>query len=198
MANSEGSSTFMICGERRWCKEFGSRRNTNIGNALMLTFLRVAATVLLAASVPVIGAKRKTEDLRLQLLSAEGCSREFFGEQEQDASLRNVEVIKHHHVVGYRRGATFIKQFPDEITVTVYSRRPYYWPMPPEHPTTCKSFDAGRVKFSASWRNESRTLPTSGKLLKAQWHPPQAMRELLHRLLDLQPACRIQRGSAER
>ena len=122
----------------------------------------------------MVSAKTKNENFSIWLMQVDGCNSLFFVEQEPDPFLSNAERVKVKSVERFRQGTSVLDNFPEEIRLKVYYRSN------PGGLIKCRaaeSFDPGAVKFSAAWRNKSRTLVANGTLLHVERHAPEPLCE---------------------
>lgn len=141
-----------------------------------LVFLCVA--VLSSSSA----AKSKAKNMSIWLTPLEGCGAWFFVEQEPNPFLINVIEFKEKGVVKFRRDATVIEKYPNEITLRIEYRRAdnnfFGTRTSTNPPKNCEPIDPSHVKFKAIWVNKSRNLAAEGVVLQQEDLGPAAFCEL--------------------
>jgi hypothetical protein len=131
---------------------------------------------LFAIAAPATASTKATH-LSLDLFANNGCP--FFASAESDPNWSDVKVVKVKGVMNVRRGDSLVESYPEEIRLHITYGSAYDGVQFSKPAPNCtESLDAAHFQFSASWKNQSRTVPAHGSLLNAEWHPPTPWCEL--------------------
>ena len=124
----------------------------------------LAVVIFVLAGLAGAATKRVTGLVFRALQSSKpNCIPSFYVSQVPDAFFNDLKPKKVQGTIQYQRGPDVVEKFPDFIEIQIVGG--------PELPTTCSSgrtFDPATLKFHAMWKNSTRTLPASGKIVESQ------------------------------